>query len=159
MRIYTVGYGNRGFPAFVELLRLFAVTHVVDVRRVPESSYWKDFSRASLVKLVPQAGFKYVFMGDTLGAARGLPADSKVASVFNLGIERLLSAATTPERTLCLMCGCMKPNSCHRYSLISPALIAAGVEIAHIGPKNELLSQQEVAAEVAQHQQTLFESI
>ncbi|HLP00187.1 MAG TPA: DUF488 family protein, partial [Fimbriimonas sp.] len=72
--IYTAGYGNRGFPAFIELMARFGITHLVDVRSVPQSSYWEDFRRENLMALVPPTGLKYVYMGDTLGGVENSPA-------------------------------------------------------------------------------------
>ena len=70
--IYTAGYGNRGFGAFIALVERFGITHLVDVRSVPQSIYWEDFRRQSLEVLVPPTGLKYIYMGDTLGGVSEL---------------------------------------------------------------------------------------
>jgi uncharacterized protein (DUF488 family) len=142
-RIYTAGYGNRGFDGFIELMFRFGVTHVVDIRSVPQSSYWEDFRRENLMDLVPGRGLKYVYMGDTLGGVQDSPILCKepgavdIEPLFELpslalGIQTLLRAADQPERQLCLMCGCKRPHNCHRSRLLGEALLKVEVDLQHI---------------------------
>lgn len=153
--LYTAGYGNRGFDGFVALMTQFGVTHVVDVRAVPKSSYWEDFRRENLMDLLPARGFKYVYMGDTLGGVRDsavlckdpdsvdlqpLFADPELAK----GFEALLKAMNAPSRTVCLMCGCMRPHGCHRSRLLGRALLDRGIDLHHIDADNVVVKQSEL---------------
>ncbi len=153
--LYTAGYGNRGFDGFVALMTQFGVTHVVDVRAVPKSSYWEDFRRENLMDLLPARGFKYVYMGDTLGGVRDsavlckdpdsvdlqpLFADPELAK----GFEALLKAMNVPSRTVCLMCGCMRPHGCHRSRLLGRALLDRGIDLHHIDADNVVVKQSEL---------------
>jgi uncharacterized protein (DUF488 family) len=178
--ILTAGYGNRGFAPFIELMKRHGVTHLVDVRSVPQSSYWEDFRRQRLEQIVPPTGLRYVYMGDTLGGvpqyAEGSPAaeDEKAHifckadptavdlhplfhdPTFRLGLEKLIKAASVPDRNLCLMCGCLRPHKCHRSRLIGEALVAEGVDVLHLNDKGDPVSQQLVVLESAPQQTTLF---
>jgi len=180
MTILTAGYGNRGFGPFIELLKRHGVTHLVDVRSVPQSSYWEDFRRARLEQIVPPTGLKYVYMGDTLGGkpvyAEGSPAASDekahifckadLSAVdlhpllndpnFRLGLEKLTKAAADSNRKICLMCGCLRPHNCHRSRLIGQALMAEGVEVLHLDDQGRPLTQQQVEAESQPLQTSLF---
>ena len=166
-RILTAGYGNRGFPAFIELLKAHGVTHFVDVRSVPQSSYWPDFRRAALETLVPETGLKYVWMGDTLGGVPDSPILCKDPGAvelgpileqesFRRGVRAAMAAASDPQKTLALVCGCMRPHGCHRSRLIAPALLAAGARIAHIDERGEIKDQAQVELEAMGFQPGLF---
>jgi uncharacterized protein (DUF488 family) len=153
--LYTAGYGNRGLEGFAELMRQYGVTHIVDIRAVPKSSYWEDFRRENLIDLIPARGFKYVYMGDTLGGVRDsailckdpdsvdlqpLFADPELAK----GLEALLKAMNVPGRVMCLMCGCMRPHACHRSRLLGRALLDRGIDVHHIDSDNKLVRQSEL---------------
>lgn len=180
MTILTAGYGNRGFAAFIELMRQYDVTHLVDVRSVPQSAYWEDFRRERLAKIVPEAGLKYVYMGDTLGGVPQYPQDSPATEdkdahlfckadptafdlhplfhdpKFRMGLGKLMQAASVEGRVICLMCGCLRPHKCHRSRLIGEALVAEGVEVLHLNDKGEPVRQQQVASESEPRQTALF---
>ncbi|MDX2066764.1 MAG: DUF488 domain-containing protein [Fimbriimonadaceae bacterium] len=149
-RILTIGYGNRGYPRVRELLYAHAVTHVVDVRAVPHSKYWTDFGTDRLRGLLQRDGLRYIPMGDTIGAhlhEEGLAmTEPAVRDRFRLGIARLVEAAAAPERRICLLCGCMRPETCHRVHQIGPELESAGVEYVHLDADDELRSQAAVLA-------------
>ncbi|RYG30499.1 DUF488 domain-containing protein [bacterium] len=165
--ILTAGYGDRGFPAFIELLKAHGVTHFVDVRSVPQSSYWEDFRRPNLQRLVPETGLRYVWMGDTLGGVPDSPILCKEPGKvslegldetpeFRLGLDRLLKAAAGEDRVLCLICGCKRPHRCHRARLIAPAIVRAGANVVHIDERGELKDQAIVADEERGFQPELF---
>jgi uncharacterized protein (DUF488 family) len=167
LKILTAGYGNLGFDAFVARMREHGVTHIVDVRSVPQSAYWTDFRRENLEHLIPQAGFKYVYMGDTLGGVDNSPALCKspesveLEPLFNrpqlqLGVEKLIRAATMTDRVICLMCGCLRPDMCHRSRLLAPALSSQGVEVLHIDADSELISQAQIESRRMPEQANLF---
>jgi uncharacterized protein (DUF488 family) len=153
--LFTAGYGNRGLNAFIALMKQYGVTHLVDVRAVPKSSYWEDFRRENLIDLVPEKGLKYVYMGDTLGGVRDSailckdPDSVDIQPLFEdpelaKGFDALLRAANAPERVLCLMCGCMRPHGCHRSRLLGRALLAKGIDLRHIDADNAVVRQSEL---------------
>lgn len=165
MPILTAGYGNRGFEGFVALMKRHGVTHVVDVRSVPQSSYWEDFRRERLQRILPEAGLRYVYMGDTLGGVENSPVLCKdpesvaLEPLFEdpklrLGLDRLLEAAES--RTVCLMCGCLRPHRCHRFRLIGEALARRGIEIVHLDGEGEPLPHAQVVEEAKPSQGSLF---
>ena len=166
MRILTAGYGNRGFEGVLAVLRRHGVTHLVDVRSVPQSSYWEDFRRERLALLMRDTEIRYIYMGDTLGGVDGSPVLCKVPDSVDLeplraepklelGLRKLMEAAGDPSRKILLMCGCLRPHRCHRSRLLGPALVARGVELFHLDEHGEPVSQAQVEAE-AEPQGSLF---
>jgi uncharacterized protein (DUF488 family) len=167
MTILTAGYGNRGFEPFIQLLKAHGVTHLVDVRSVPQSSYWEDFRRVRLELIVPPTGLKYIYMGDTLGGVSDSPVLCKdpesvdMAPLFEdpkleLGLRKLMSAAEDPRRKICLMCGCLRPHHCHRSRLLGEALFKRGVELQHVDDKGILVPQSVVVEQARPKQLSLF---
>lgn len=165
--ILTAGYGNRGFGPFIELMKRHGVTHLVDVRSVPQSSYWEDFRRPRLEQIVPPTGLRYVYMGDTLGGVPDSPVLCKEPEKvdlhplfhdpkFRLGLEKLIAAAEDPRRTICLMCGCLRPHKCHRSRLIGEALISEGVEVLHLDDRGERVPHRDVIEQSKNVQASLF---
>lgn len=165
MPILTAGYGNRGFDGFVTLMKRHGVTHVVDVRSVPQSSYWQDFRRPRLERILPESGLRYVYMGDTLGGVPDSPVLCKEPEAvplqplfddprLHLGLDKLIAAAEA--RTVCLMCGCLRPHKCHRSRLIGEALARRGVEVTHLDEKGEPVSHAQVVEEARPPQRSLF---
>ena len=153
--LYTAGYGNRGFDGFLALMTQYGVTHIVDVRAIPQSSYWEDFRRENLMDSVPARGFKYVYMGDTLGGVRNsavLCKDPDSVDILPLfadpelakGLDALLKAMSSPDRVLCLMCGCMRPHGCHRSRLLGRALLDKDIDLHHIDADNQVVRQSDL---------------
>ena len=68
-KIFTVGYGNRKFDDFVELLKRFSIELIIDVRRFPTSK-WPEFVKENLQRTLPTKGVGYVHIRE-LGGYRG----------------------------------------------------------------------------------------
>jgi len=156
--VYSIGYGNRTYDEFTQLLERFGFTHVVDVRAVPYSNYQVEFRRENLAELLPAKGFRYVFMGDTLGGAtvRAASESKEAREVFELGLRKLLSAATNPTYKMALMCGCLLPHKCHRGKLLGQALLEQQVSYLHIVREGELLTHESLLNEIREVQGALF---
>lgn len=154
MPIYTAGYGNLGFEGYLERLKALEVTHLVDVRRIPGSKYWVDFCRPRLEDLLQPTGIRYVWMGDTIGGIgdRETPLDANGQPdyeffwrdpVFQKGLDKVQLASQKRGWQVCLMCGCLRPQNCHRGFLIGPAFLDRGVEIVHVEADGGLVPHSE----------------
>ena len=64
--IYTVGHSNMESGEFLDLLGLYGVEVLVDVRSVPYSKYASWFNRENIKKELVGAGIKYVCLGDVI---------------------------------------------------------------------------------------------
>jgi uncharacterized protein (DUF488 family) len=155
LRILTAGYGNLGFEGFIERLRSNGVTHLVDVRAVPWSNYYVEFRREELPERMKPTGIRYIYMGDTLGGIKGSsalckePGTVEPAPLYDreelkLGIAKLMQGAENPARTICLMCGCLRADKCHRSWLLGEVLFRHGVEVVHLADDGRQLSQEQV---------------
>ncbi len=129
--IFTIGHSSISFESFVALLMPYRVEVVVDVRSHPVSRFAPQFSRRPLAALLTRAGFRYAYMGDSLG---GRPTNSQFYDAerhvlyyewseserFRAGLRRLMRAAT--KQRIALMCSEESPLGCHRHLLVARAL-------------------------------------
>ncbi len=163
--IYTIGYGNRTFEAFVQLLGQYTIAYVVDVRTHPFSRFQPDFAKLALADGLAREGLRYIFMGDVIG---GMPDDrscyrdgkviyeqySRLPS-YQAGIDRLLRAHARGVQ-MAVMCSELRPKDCHRSKLIGQSLAELGARVLHINEYGALTSQEEVIRTLTGGQLNLF---
>lgn len=152
--------------AFIDTLRRYGITYLIDVRSKPYSRFKPDFSKDRLEEHLRQAGIRYVFLGDALGGRPDDPTcydvDGKVLyeqvgvrPYYLAGIDRL-AKAQSQGLSVSLMCSEGKPENCHRSKLIGKSLAARGLEVVHIDEHDELIDQQDVLSRLTGGQPSLF---
>ena len=67
--IRTIGHSNHPIERFVDLLKNAGVKLLVDVRSMPYSRRFPQFSRERLQKSLATTGIDYVWQGEALGGA------------------------------------------------------------------------------------------
>ena len=150
--LFTVGHSNLSIEDFISLLKKHKVNAIADVRSHPYSSYLPHFNRDLLKFELLKAKFKYVFLGDELGAR---PKDlscyfndkavyKKIAdsNTFKSGIERIVIGLN--KYRIALMCSEKDPISCHRTILICKYLRQLDININHIIDKKTIESQEQL---------------
>jgi len=139
--IYTIGHSNHPIDRFIALLQQHGVDAVGDVRSTPYSRFNPQFRKEKLQAALAEAGIRYVFLGEELGARTqdtscydetGRVSYAKLAAtdLFRRGIERLLAGMQTHR--IAIMCAEREPLDCHRTILVSRELERAGVPVTHI---------------------------
>ncbi len=73
--VFTIGHSNLELEEFLSTLSRHGVQTVCDVRSRPASFRFPQFNRESLEVNLRDAGFRYEFLGESLG---GRPADPHV---------------------------------------------------------------------------------
>jgi uncharacterized protein (DUF488 family) len=151
--IYTIGHSDHKREVFLELLRQHGIRILVDVRSSPYSRYVPQANRETLARTLQGAGIIYRWLGDRLGGKPGgaiVDYDELRASPdFQEAVTDLLSFAVE-ERTA-IMCAEGDHRQCHRYKLITPALLDQGVQVLHIQPDGAIVDEDK-----APRQLTLF---
>lgn len=151
--VLTVGYGNRPFEAFVDLLGEHGIRLLADVRSVPFSRAHPVFERSALAVDLPRHGVAYEWMGDRLGG-KPLPGRGPIPSTaFANGLRRL--ACLADARRTAVMCAELRPEHCHRTRLLGAALAARGVEVLHVDERGELVPHRDVVRRITKGQATL----
>jgi len=165
--ILTIGYGGRSAEDLLATLKREGVRFLVDVRSNPLSRFNPDFSAEPLREKLQASGIRYVSMGDALG---GRPKDQtcyenghvvyervQQKKFFKVGLDRLLKAHAQGIR-VCLFCSEIRPEECHRSKMIGVSLENHGIDVVHLGPQGEHLTQAEVMARLETAQAEMFES-
>src|SRR5215470_7276003 len=141
MILYSIGHSNADISAFVDLLRRYEISALVDTRSQPYSRFNQHFSRENLKYSIEESGIEYFYLGKELGGRPEDPAlyfaNGKVdydlvaqSSLYLAGIERLLTLAS--DRCVAFMCAEADYRSCHRYRLITRTLTQRGIRVRHI---------------------------
>lgn len=168
MKLFTIGHGNLEVGQLIELLRLNEVAWIGDVRSVPYSRRFPQFSRSELTRALKEAEIKYLFLGDTLG---GKPREGESEGDWRQGrinyelvytlsrterwaegiayLAGVVKAMAEQGETGSLLCSETDPNNCHR-SLIAFDLESAlpTASVIHLGHDSSVRE--------AKFQKTLF---
>lgn len=141
MPLYSIGHSNVPIECFLELLQHHAITTLVDARSTPYSRYNPQFRRSELRDALLAQGIRYLFLGDRLG---GKPADNRfrradgsvdyelvaASDFFQTGLRQLIEMGATDN--VAFMCAEADYKHCHRYWLITRALVQRGIAVQHI---------------------------
>ncbi|MFW6290652.1 MAG: DUF488 family protein [Mariniphaga sp.] len=156
--IYSIGHGNKPVEDFINELKSFNISYLLDIRSNPWSKWNPAFNKAALETTLTEHHITYVFLGDKLG---GLPADHscydengkivydriKEKDFFREGLKRLIRAHEKKVR-LAVMCSESKPEECHRSKLVGQELLKSGVSMNHIVSSKLAKSQETVMTEL-----------
>jgi uncharacterized protein (DUF488 family) len=154
-QLFTVGHSNWPFPRFIELLKSAGIDFVLDVRSRPASARNPHFSQPVFETTLRAEGFGYAFLGEELGGRPENPdlyrqngavdyQACRKSFAFQAGIERV--AVEAARHRVALVCAEEDPLDCHRFLMISPALVAAGMVPVHLrgNPRLEFETQRAV---------------
>jgi uncharacterized protein (DUF488 family) len=144
--IYTIGHSNHSMEGFLDLLTIYSITAVADVRSQPVSTYTPHFSRETLTTALAQQTISYVFLGQQLGGRstnqacykNGRLQYSRLAREpsFDSGISRVKRGIE--QFRIALMCSEKDPLGCHRALLVGRRLFSDGINVQHILANSEL---------------------
>jgi len=154
LTVFTLGHSTRTLEEFVELLKTYNITLVVDVRTVPRSRHNPQFNKETLPSTLKQDNIKYIHMSeigglrhpkqDSINLAlknRGFRgyADYMLTKEFTESLLRLIALAR--EKRLAIMCAEALPWRCHR-SLLSDALVVRHIRVEHIISKESTIQHK-----------------
>ena len=133
MTIRTIGHSNHPIERFIDLLKAGGVKLLVDVRSMPYSRRFPQFSRERLAKSLGDTAIGYRWEGEALGGkAKGVSSYNEAAArpEFRTALDRIVE--TSRDTGLCLMCAEKEPMDCHRTVLVSRRLAERGAAIEHL---------------------------
>jgi len=142
--IFTIGHSTRQINEFVELLQIYNIQEIVDVRAIPKSRHNPQFNEELLKESLKRVHIRYkhlkklgglhhttkksINLGWRNTSFRGY-ADYMATAEFTKGLEALIKIATLKKTAI--MCAEAVPWRCHR-SLIADALIKKGWSVYDI---------------------------
>lgn len=153
MTFFTIGHSTRPFDEFLGLLRAHAITQLADVRTIPRSRRYPQYSIGALAAALSEAGVTYRHF-PALGGLRKPRADSintgwrnasfrgyadyMQSAEFEEALDRLVAfgghapgGPESVERRTVMMCAEAVWWQCHRQ-LVADALTARGLSVKHI---------------------------
>jgi uncharacterized protein (DUF488 family) len=153
-RIYTIGSSVHTTDEFISLLNKYQIDAVADVRSVPYSQHTPQYNKEELSRVLKEKTINYLDFSKEFGARRkendaytnNRVDFKKVIKLpdFMYGIERI-NAGIDKGYTIALLCTEKDPLDCHRFSLVSRALIdSLGIIVDHILFDGELLNQHDL---------------
>lgn len=140
--LFTVGHSSHPPDYFLELLKEYKITCLIDVRSVAASAYNPQFNKEPLAAFLNKNGIQYLHFPKEFGARHTEPElldeNGKVdfekvrnSNSFKEGVQRLIQGFDKGY-VISLMCSEAEPLDCHRFSMVSVSLSNAGFEINHI---------------------------
>lgn len=140
--VYTIGHSTHQLDYFLELLKKYGVTCVVDVRSVPASAYNPQYNQEPFKNFLQNHKITYLHFAEEFGARQTDPdlLDNegkldfdKVRKtwLFKNGLERIWQGVEKGF-TIAIMCSESEPLDCHRFSMVSFGLENDGFEVKHI---------------------------
>jgi uncharacterized protein (DUF488 family) len=166
LQLYTIGHSNRSLDDFVDLLTLYRIETLVDIRSRPGSRKHPHFNQDSFQASLRQHSIEYVWM-PSLGGLRsrrkgfvspntGLTslgfrnyADYMGSAEFRQGVAELLNLAY--QTTVACMCAEALYRHCHR-GLLSDYLLAHGSSVVHILDADQLHRHELGSGAVVTHE-------
>ncbi len=156
--IYTVGHSTHELVYFLKLLQMHHINCLVDVRSVAASNYNPQYNKDMLSVFLKNNDIKYLHFSKEFGARQtdkelldnsGQLDFEKVhhAPHFRQGIERL-KQGIAKGYTIALMCAEGEPLDCHRFGMVSTALVQDGIDVLHIMKDGSLKTHQELEKEL-----------
>ncbi len=154
LSVLTIGHSTRTLEEFIELLEVYGITLVVDVRTVPHSRHNPQFNKEAMPANLKPCGIGYIHIPDIGGFRRPKPnsvnsawgnagfrgyADYMQTKEFTENLLKIIALAR--ENRLVLMCAEALPWRCHR-SLISDALIVRHIDVGHIISKTSIIKHK-----------------
>jgi uncharacterized protein (DUF488 family) len=154
LSVYTIGHSTRTLDEFVQLLKTYRVSIVVDVRTIPRSRHNPQFNKEPLPESLKAYAIRYIHMPE-LGGLRRSSVDSVNLSWENKSFRGYADYMQTKEfadnllglislaqlDTVAVMCAEAVPWRCHR-SLIADALAARNIRVRHILTETSVLDHE-----------------
>lgn len=171
--IYTIGHSTHHLDYFLELLRVYGVNCVVDVRSVAASAYNPQYNQEPFKAFLKKNKITYLHFAEEFGARQTDPVlldnegrldFDKVRKtwLFKNGLERIWQGVDKGF-TIAVMCSESEPLDCHRFSMVSVGLVQDGFDVKHILKDKSIKTNSELENDLLKKfekklpQKTLFD--
>jgi uncharacterized protein (DUF488 family) len=153
-KIFTIGCSTHTPDNFLNLLKNNDINVIADVRSTPFSKHTPQFNQNTLKDFLSEKKIHYIHFGEEFGARRkekevytdGKVDFKKVAKlpIFLNGIERI-EKGIQKGYNITLLCTEKNPLDCHRFLLVSKALVdLLNINIMHILFDGNVIEQHDL---------------
>jgi uncharacterized protein (DUF488 family) len=151
--VWSVGHSNHSSERLLGLLRSERIAYVVDVRSYPYSKIAPQHDREVLAAWLAAGKIQYLYLGAELGGrpdstehydhdGHALYGPMSEQPDFKEALTRIIDGAQ--QHRIALLCSEANPTHCHRRLLVGKVLAEHGVQLSHIMPDGNVLSEHEV---------------
>ena len=153
--IYTIGYTAFSEDKFIDTLKKFGISCLIDVRSYPVASeFYQIYSKSSLEPLLQYNKILYRNYAKEFGArqenrkyymSEGCVDFSKFANSpeFQSGVDKIKKGCDL-NYNFVLMCAEKDPINCHRAIMVARNMALQGFEIKHILADGRIETQDEL---------------
>ncbi len=152
--IYTIGYAGFSSSMFIQELKKYRISVLIDVRSSPFSSFHSEYNKDILEAVLKENKIYYRNYAKEFGARQdniklytpdGYLDFEKVARSdnFQSGLSKLRNSMKQGY-VPALMCAEINPFDCHRAILVSRAFYECGCNVIHILPEGKTCSQSDL---------------
>lgn len=152
--LYTIGHTNHSHDNFLKLLRMYDISYVLDVRSTPFSQFTSQFNKDVISQFLKVNGVTYCHMGKFFGARptdKGLYTSqgyldfekARETNDFKAGMNNVI-LGLNQGNNIALMCTEKDPFDCHRAIMVSRGFELNGIDVNHILPDGQLISQKDL---------------
>lgn len=139
--MYTIGYSSFKIEEFIDVLKKYKITCLIDVRSNPYSKFYVDFNKENLQNILRRKGIIYRNYKFEFGAQQedlqyhtdGYLDFAKYtkSKSFIEGVEKI-EAGIKMGYTFVLMCAEKDPSTCHRSIMVAREFYNSGYVIKNI---------------------------
>jgi len=166
---YSIGHSNHPIEEFLNFLKKYQITTLIDVRSYPFSKYQPQFNQENLEKFLIKENISYRFFGKNLGGRYndpklqfpdGIVDYNKVRQrlEFQEGIKEVEKIIQEGNQ-VALMCSEKDPFDCHRALLISRVLDRDGIIVDHILNNGQIESQKSIEERLKNYYNNFSEGV
>lgn len=159
--LYTIGCSNHSVDYFLELLKMYNISAIADVRSDPYSKHTPQFNQEPLRVFLNKSNIHYLHFGNEFGARRNEPevyTNGKVSfekvrklPTFINGVKRIQNGLSK-GMNIALMCTEKDPIDCHRFLMVSHGIeILSGLTSDHILHTGQIESTKDVEKRMLLH--------
>lgn len=142
MKLFTIGHSVYDTDYFINLIKIYNINCIVDVRSIPYSKYSRQYNKDVIKNILKKNNIVYIYMGTEFGARReskelyskeGYLDFEKVVydNDFLKGVERIKNGLQKGYN-IAFMCTEKEPEDCHRCILIGRYFNDIGYQVINI---------------------------
>lgn len=151
--IFTIGYSGFTLDKFLDVLKKYVVTCVVDVRSLPKSAHFPEYNRENLSRVLNHHNILYRNYIKEFGARQTdrkfftdgiLDFDKFTASPQFLDGIKKIETGMDRGYTFALMCAEKRPEDCHRCIMVARKFHELSYDVKHILADGSTIEQSGV---------------
>lgn len=152
--IYTIGYTAFNINEFIQTLKKYNISCVIDVRSSPVSQYYPDYNKDVLEGALKSSDIYYRNYIEEFGARQNNRTyytkdgylDFKKFTKSDAFKKGILKITDSMEHgyTFALMCAEKDPINCHRNIMVASEFFKIGYEVKNIMPDGSFQTQPEI---------------